>query len=128
MTTEQILKGRKIIAEYMTNQSIGDAFGISYVFAKHPCSYIYGQATVHVEDLFYDHRWDYLLPVLLKISNDLDCHLVMAPGYAYFYCENSDIDLPEGFDTDSSDYYGYGDIQSIFQIVVDFLTFYNTLK
>lgn len=76
----------------------------------------------------YDKSWNELMPVIMKISSDLDCHLVMAPGYAYFHCENSDIDLPEGFDTDSSDYYGYGDIQSIFQIVVDFLTFYNSIN
>lgn len=71
----------------------------------------------------YDSSLDWLHPVILKISNDLQCHLVMAPGYAYFVSDDADFELPL-----DDNYNGFDDVSNIFEIVVDFLTFYNSIN
>lgn len=65
---EKKQENNKIIAEFMTNESFSCDSELCYKFEKHPCSYIKGQATCSIEDLFYHLKWDWLMPVIEKIE------------------------------------------------------------
>jgi hypothetical protein len=62
MNSQEIIEGNKLIAEFMGGSYKNETF----YFSKHPAQYLSkGEGGVcHEDDLFYNTRWDWLMPVM----------------------------------------------------------------
>lgn len=79
---EQTLQGKmEMIAEFMGGKKQGDCF----FFWKHPSQYITADnGTVqHVNDFFYNTRWDWQIPVWSKLMNTKHPSIGIVPSYEF---------------------------------------------
>lgn len=114
MTQEKIIKGINLIAVYMgyTVKSISDT---SSYRNERIMYFLYSKNGITTSQVLYDSSWDWLMPVVKKISNFNSSKLPKesAGWYAYHSFESNLFEV---------------DINMVFENAVKFIEWYNTQK
>ena len=114
MTVQQIKDGNKMIAEFM---------GLSYkAKTEHPLVFPDGlwmdkKTKVGYNELFYHSSWDWLMPLVEKIER-MGGHITI--GTNKIECQFQD------FRGSSKVGFGYTKIQCVWEVIVEFIKWYNT--
>ncbi len=95
--SQQIITNNKLIAEFMQKGTEG--FGI----------YDYGGNHVPLKDLHFHKDWNWLMPVVAKINNDVFCHT---------YERLSKV-------TEIRTAVGYAKIKFAYKKIIEFIKWYN---
>jgi len=66
LSSEELQKTKELIAKFMCTNTYTDNGMLVFKFETHPWFYIENEASISSEDLFYDTRWDWLIPVCKK--------------------------------------------------------------
>lgn len=85
--TEEILKGNKLIAEFMDYKIIKNRFekerSYTYNGDKH-------ETSLSIKEVYYNSSWDWLMPVVEKIEknfevtiSDIFCKIILSDGEGY---------------------------------------------
>jgi len=133
MTTEEILQGNKLIAEFM-----GAKYDKDTSFCMHPNDLwlpIHGVVNYKTTEsgsgktLHYHSSWDWLMPVVEKIESMLHDDIVITIEY-------KDCLIPVVAGTFKTDNDGFdihikgaeSKINAVYQAVIEFITWYNKQK
>lgn len=111
MEANEILEGKRLIAEYM--ELVPRPYsGGKYAFTDTPVFHSDGNYEVVMDDIAvyskYDTSWDWLIPVIKKIEKE-----ERNGNSIYLYLMGSPLT---------------SDISYIFKRVVEFITWFNTIK
>lgn len=117
MEKEEVLKGNKLIAEFMGKN-------VNPIDSKpvYELEHIYG--LMGLNDLKYNSSWDWLMPVIEKIAQDYDVRITWMPtalNVTY-------IDRPDTNDDEITSMGGMTAIENTWHCAIRFIEFYNKNK
>ena len=121
MTNQEILEGNKLIAEFMEAKMIVENYhGINII--KFP----YGQ-THDLAELRYHSLWDWLMPVVQKVTKLIQDQQYIPIGKYQEYKEQYNIYEEQWrklFDYQAYNFFK-ADIESIYKAMISFIEWYN---
>ena len=121
MKNSEIIKKNELIAEFMGLEEM-DGFMTSssgFVIEVSVKGYEYNNTFYPLNELGYNTSWDWLIPVVHKISEKTGYELIMGSGYSYWnkFGENP-LDSEFGGHEDSM-------MEGIYKAVVEFIKWHN---
>jgi hypothetical protein len=117
MTTQEIIKGNKLIADFMGFEYNGtDSFGNDNY--RIPDVYREFFHCSHFDNLHFDRSWEWLMPVIFKINKNHNCITIKGD---YIKLEVRSINRLSR----TSRFNKYGEIGAAYRTVTEFMTWYN---
>jgi len=121
MEANTIVKGNKMVAEFMGATPFGSGIDFSgYEFTDSPI-YNSVKKLYHFEDIEYHTSWDWLMPVVEKIQS-LACNVNIINNYCQIIKFESG-DTPPSYQRTQT--MAHTKIENVYNAVVQFITWYN---
>ena len=125
MSEQEIIEGNKLIAKFVYNDSfIDDGDGCCY------CELPNGMVDFYIEDAKYHSSWDWLMPVVEKVTSLIQEKLYIPVGKYKEYEEQHnlyEIQWRKLFHYQSYNFFKAG-IESIYKAIVEFIKWYNSCQ